>query len=141
MILDTNALSAAADREPAALEVVARAEHLAVPVIVLGEYRFGIAHSRRRSIYENWLQEWIAAVSVLDVDDETTHHYAAIGLELKGLGKPIPTNDLWIASLPPAFPAARKPGPPLRPGEGHSTHRLVIGVSRSEQQVLLGATL
>lgn len=99
MILDTNALSAAADREPAALRIVARAESLAVPVIVLSEYRFGFAQSRYRKHYEYWLREWIAAVKVLEVDERTTHHYAAIGLELKGTGKPIPANDLWIAAL------------------------------------------
>lgn len=100
LILDTNALSAAAaEREPGALEIVARAERLAVPVIVLGEYRFGIAQSRHRTTYESWLREWVAAVSVLDIDEETTHHYAAIGLELKRVGKPIPANDLWIAAL------------------------------------------
>lgn len=43
LILDTNALSVAADREPAGRELVARAERVAVPVIVLGEYRLGIA--------------------------------------------------------------------------------------------------
>jgi predicted nucleic acid-binding protein len=99
LILDTNALSAAADRDPAALEVVARADNLAVPVIVLGEYRLGIAQSRRRTEYENWLREWLGTVTVLDIDDETTLHYAAIGLELKKSGKPIPVNDLWIAAL------------------------------------------
>ena len=99
MILDTNALSAAADLDPAALEVVAKAERLAVPVIVLGEYRMGIAQSRRRAEYENWLREWVATVTVLDIDNETTYHYAAIGLELRRSGKPIPTNDLWIAAL------------------------------------------
>jgi predicted nucleic acid-binding protein len=30
---------------------------------------------------------------------ETTRHYAAIRLELKLTGKPIPANDLWIAAL------------------------------------------
>ena len=99
MILDTNALSAAAEHDPSALEVVARAERLAVPVIVLGEYRLGIAQSRHRASYENWLQEWISSVTVLDIDDETTCSYAVIGLELKKKGKPIPTNDLWIAAL------------------------------------------
>jgi predicted nucleic acid-binding protein len=99
LILDTNALSAAADRDPAALEVVAEAQRLAVPVIVLGEYRLGIAQSRRRTEYENWLREWLGTVTVLDIDDETTLHYAAIGLELKKSGKPIPVNDLWIAAL------------------------------------------
>jgi len=99
LILDTNALSAAADREPSALEVVARAGHLAVPVIVIGEYRLGIAQSRHRTTYESWLREWVTSVAVLDIDEGTTRSYAAIGLELKRQGKPIPTNDLWIAAL------------------------------------------
>jgi predicted nucleic acid-binding protein len=99
LILDTNALSAAAEREPDALEVIARAERLAVPVIVLGEYRLGISQSRRRRDYESWLREWIGTLTVLDIDEETTFHYAAIGLELKSSGKPIPVNDLWIAAL------------------------------------------
>lgn len=99
MILDTKALSAAAEREPSALEVVARAERLAIPVMVLGEYRLGIAQSRHRASYENWLREWIAAVNVLDIDEQTTHSYSAIGLELKKKGTPIPSNDQWIAAL------------------------------------------
>jgi predicted nucleic acid-binding protein len=99
LILDTNALSAAAECDPAALEVVASAERLSVPVIVLGEYRLGIAQSWYRTDYENWLREWIAAVAVLQIDEETSHFYAAIGLELKRKGKPIPANDLWIAAL------------------------------------------
>jgi len=99
LILDTNALSAVADGENSAIELVARAERLAVPVIVLGEYRLGIAQSRHRTSYESWLRQWIAAVLVLDIDEETTHSYAAIGLELKKAGRPIPANDLWVAAL------------------------------------------
>ena len=99
MILDTNALSAVADGETPAMELVGGAHRVAVPVIVLGEYRLGIAQSRHRASYENWLREWIEAVTVLDIDDGTTHSYSDIGLELKSKGKPIPTNDLWIAAL------------------------------------------
>ena len=99
MILDTNALSAAADGQSAAIDVIARADRIAVPVVVLGEYQIGIAQSKRRVDYENWLQDWIAAVEVFDIDKDTAQHYAAIGLSLKRIGKPIPTNDLWIAAL------------------------------------------
>ena len=99
MILDTNALSAAADGHPAALHVIAAAERIAVPVIVLGEYRLGIAQSRHRAEYEEWVREWIAAVTVLDIDRDTAPLYATIGLQLKKIGKPIPSNDLWIAAL------------------------------------------
>ena len=99
MILDTNTLSAIADGEASALELVSGADRVALPVIVLGEYRLGIAQSRHRASYEGWLREWIEAVTVLDIDDGTTHFYSVIGLELKKKGKPIPTNDLWIAAL------------------------------------------
>jgi tRNA(fMet)-specific endonuclease VapC len=99
VILDTKALSGAADGDPGVLQVIGRAERIAVPVIVLGEYRLGVAQSRHRREYEEWLREWVAAVTVLDVDRETTYHYAKIGLELKKIGKPIPSNDLWIAAL------------------------------------------
>jgi tRNA(fMet)-specific endonuclease VapC len=35
----------------------------------------------------------------LDITEQTTRHYAAINRELRRAGKPIPTNDLWIAAL------------------------------------------
>jgi tRNA(fMet)-specific endonuclease VapC len=99
VILDTNALSAIADNEPAAVRIFRRAAAIELPVIVLGEYRLGIAHSRRRDEYEKWLGELIAATRVLPVDDATSGHYARIRAELKKAGHPIPSNDLWIAAL------------------------------------------
>ncbi len=99
MILNTNTLSAAADRDSQALRLLAKADEIAVPVIALGEYRLGIAQSRHRARYAEWLEQWVAAVRVLDVDEETTRDYAAIALELKAKGRPIPSNDLWIAAL------------------------------------------
>jgi predicted nucleic acid-binding protein len=36
---------------------------------------------------------------LLDVNEPTTNYYAEITLELKRKGKPIPTNDIWIAAL------------------------------------------
>ena len=99
MILDTNALSAAADADPAVISLLARADQLAIPVIVLGEYRYGIAQSRNRVSYANWLQGLLQDCLVLDIHEPTTHYYAEITLELKKKGTPIPTNDIWIAAL------------------------------------------
>jgi tRNA(fMet)-specific endonuclease VapC len=99
MILDTNALSAAADDDPAVIALLARAEQIAIPVIVLGEYRYGIAQSRNRASYESWLKGLLNDCLVLDIHEPTTSYYAEIILELKRKGKPIPTNDLWIAAL------------------------------------------
>jgi predicted nucleic acid-binding protein len=99
VILDTNALSAAADGDPAVIAILARAEQMAIPVIVLGEYRYGISQSRNRASYERWLTGLLRDCMVLDIDEPTTHHYSTITLELKRIGKPIPTNDIWIAAL------------------------------------------
>jgi predicted nucleic acid-binding protein len=49
VILDTNALSAFADEHPAILSILAGAEQLAIPVIVLGEYRYRIVQSRHKA--------------------------------------------------------------------------------------------
>ena len=99
MVLDTNVLSAFADGLPVAVAAVRAAALVALPVIVLGEYRHGIAESRNRAIYENWLMGLLRDCMVLDVNEPTTHCYAEITLELKRKGKPIPTNDIWIAAL------------------------------------------
>jgi tRNA(fMet)-specific endonuclease VapC len=99
MILDTNALSAAADADPAVIAHLARAEQLAIPVIVLGEYRYGIAQSRNRAAYANWLKGLLNDCLVLDINEPATHYYAEITLELRRKATPIPTNDIWIAAL------------------------------------------
>ncbi|MCX6594766.1 MAG: type II toxin-antitoxin system VapC family toxin [Acidobacteria bacterium] len=99
MILDTNALSAYLDNMPEAVRMVSEARQVAVPVIVAGEFVFGIAQSRHREVYERSLERMLDRCAVLDVGIETARHYAAIRLELKSAGKPIPANDLWIAAL------------------------------------------
>ena len=99
MILDTNALSAVADNVSGAVQVFIGAGAIALPVIVLGEYQFGIAQSRLRNHYETWLERLIATSRILDIDEQTATHYAQVRVELKKVGKPIPSNDVWIAAL------------------------------------------
>lgn len=99
MIVDTNALSAAANDDPAIIVILTRADQMAIPVIVLGEYRYGIAQSRHRATYEGWLAGLLRDCVVLDINEPTAQHYAEITLDLRHKGKPIPTNDLWIAAL------------------------------------------
>ena len=99
MILDTNGLSALADGDSKLEPILRQATRIALPVIVLGEYRYGIRQSRNRVRYEQWLAEAIAGYQVLDVDEGTSGHYAEVREELKRKARPIPANDLWIAAL------------------------------------------
>jgi tRNA(fMet)-specific endonuclease VapC len=99
VILDTNALTAFADGEPGALAEIGRARLIAIPVVVLGEYLFGIAQSRRRNEYEQWMKRYIRDYHILDVNSDTAAQYADVRLQLKRAGTPIPPNDTWIAAL------------------------------------------
>ena len=99
MILDTNALSALAEGEPALEPLLRKAAQIAIPVIVLGEYRYGIAHSRDRRHYEEWLTAYLSRFRILDVDEQTTISYRDVRTELKRAGTLVPSNDVWIAAL------------------------------------------
>jgi len=99
LILDTNALSAIADGAAELEPILGRTRELAIPVIVLGEYRYGIAQSRSRARYELWLSELSANCRILRVDEDTASEYAILRVELKRAGHPIPANDAWIAAL------------------------------------------
>jgi len=99
VILDTNGLSAIAEGEAALEPILRKAAQIAIPVIVLGEFRYGISRSRHRLHYERWLAEYLPKFRILDVDERTTISYSAVRTELKRAGTPIPSNDVWIAAL------------------------------------------
>jgi predicted nucleic acid-binding protein len=99
VILDTNALSAFVDGDAGVGETLRTQARAAIPVIVLGEFRYGIAQSRRRSLYEAWLESYLVHFDILSVTDETAVAYAALRVALRRSGRPIPANDAWIAAL------------------------------------------
>jgi tRNA(fMet)-specific endonuclease VapC len=99
VILDTKGLSGFAKGAASLEPVLRQAAGVAVPVIVLGEYRYGIRQSRHRQRYEQWLMDSLRYFRVLPVGEETAIRYAAIRSELKNAGTPIPANDAWIAAL------------------------------------------
>ena len=99
MILDTNGLSALAEGDEAIEPILRQAAQVAVPVIVLGEFRYGISQSRQRAHYERWLTEYMLGFRILDVEEETTLAYSAVRAELKRAGRLLPANDVWIAAL------------------------------------------
>ncbi len=99
MILDTNGLSALAEGDAALEPILRKANQISIPVIVLGEYRYGISQSRHQLQYERWLAEYLPNFRILDVDELTTIFYSAVRSALKKAGTPIPANDVWIAAL------------------------------------------
>jgi tRNA(fMet)-specific endonuclease VapC len=99
MILDTNAISALADQDNGLIELVKSAPRVAVTIISLGEYAFGISQSRHRAELEAWLDALLLKVDVLLLEQKTLPFYAEVRGRLKLAGTPIPANDCWIAAL------------------------------------------
>ena len=99
MILDTNALSAFVDGVREVGELLSTGGRAVIPVIALGEFRYGIAGSRHRAVYEAWIEEHLADFEVLPITEATTAEYAGVRVALRKVGRPIPANDAWIAAL------------------------------------------
>jgi predicted nucleic acid-binding protein len=97
--LDTNAVSALFDGQPPLLQVLEGVTRLVLPVIVIGEYRFGLQRSRDRRRLGALLDSLIADSEVAVVDPETARFYAEVRENLRARGKPLPENDVWIAAL------------------------------------------
>jgi len=113
VILDTNALSAWADGDPAIEPVLRTASRLVIPVVVIGEFEFGIRQSRHASRYAEWLAVNLDTVEVARIDRAIAAVYGAVRLELKRAGTPIPINDTWIAAV------ARHERLPIISRDGH----------------------
>lgn len=113
MILDTNALSAWADGDPAIESLLRTASRLVIPVVVIGEFEFGIRQSRHASRYAEWLAVNLDTVEVARIDRAIAAVYGAVRLELKQAGTPIPINDTWIAAV------ARHERLPIISRDGH----------------------
>lgn len=99
MIVDTNALSAWRDGDDDLLRAMAPARLLVLPVIVIGEYRYGASRSAERSLAEGWLDHVIRTIRVVTVTVDTAMAYAGVRSMLHRKGSPIPANDMWIAAL------------------------------------------
>ena len=99
--LDTNAYRDFMRGEATRVQIIRSARFIYLPLIVLGELRAGFAAGKQESANAANLQRFLNSprVQVLSPDEQTTHHYAQLYLQLRKKSVSIPTNDLWIAAL------------------------------------------
>ena len=79
---------------------VDRAQWIGVPSVVLGELWAGFLSGTRADENEAQLGELLAhpIVEVLPTDASVARIYGEIFADLRKRGRPLPTNDLWIAA-------------------------------------------
>ncbi len=100
ILIDTNAYSAFKKSNKDILEVIQYAEEIAISPIVLGELCAGFEGGTITKQNKVELQRFLESsrVKIYPITYDTAVFYSQIYLSLKKKGRPIPTNDLWIAA-------------------------------------------
>ena len=98
--LDTSAYSNYRRGRPAVVNEIDRADWIGVPCVVLGEVWAGFMAGKRAERNVAELEEFLAEpiVEVLAIDADVARIYGEIVVDLRHKGRPLPTNDIWIAA-------------------------------------------
>ncbi len=98
--LDTNAYIRLMGGHAQLTQLLESAEEVLVPATVLGELHAGFALGSRREENRRQLDEFLAlpGVETIAVTAEVAERYGILVSQLIRRGKPIPTNDIWIAA-------------------------------------------
>lgn len=100
VLLDTNAYTAFRRGHNAVTEQVQQAEEVLVSVVVAGELLFGFWNGSRYEENTRALRTFVEDpnVRLLPITWDTADRFGRISAALRKKGKPIPTNDIWIAA-------------------------------------------
>ena len=115
LALDTNVLIDFLQAPEDFAERFAGYDLILLSPVVLGEFRAGLfdtkAGRENRKAIDAFLQN--PGVRMCPMTDNTSIVYAKVFQALRKVGKPIPTNDIWIAA------AAQENGAALATNDGH----------------------
>jgi predicted nucleic acid-binding protein len=86
--------------EPGVVELVDQADWIGISSIALGELHSGFLAGRHTERNEQELGRFLQhpVVEELAVDHDVARIYAEIVVALRKSGRPLPTNDIWIAA-------------------------------------------
>ncbi len=100
-LIETNIYSYALRGDNDVVEVLRKAEEIGFSVISIGElltgFKGGGKKQKNREELDNFLDS--PRVVVYSVNEDTSEFYAEILNNLRQIGKPVPTNDIWIAAV------------------------------------------
>jgi tRNA(fMet)-specific endonuclease VapC len=100
VLLDTDAYSALKRGHPGVAGLVRHSQEVLLSTIVAGELLYGFRNGNRFEHNRSELDEFAASpfVRVVPVTLATADRFGRIATALKHAGRPIPTNDIWIAA-------------------------------------------
>jgi len=100
ILIDTNAYTAFKKNDADAVNAIRIVEYIGLNVVVMGELLSGFMGGNKEVQNRAEMDEFLDSprVSLIQLDEQTAEFYAKIYWDLKKKGKPIPTNDLWVAA-------------------------------------------
>jgi tRNA(fMet)-specific endonuclease VapC len=101
LLIDTNIYSYALRGDDDVVEVLRKSEQIGISVISIGELLSGFKGGGREKKNRKELEIFLDSprVVVYPMDEDTSEFYAEILNNLREIGKPVPTNDIWIAAI------------------------------------------
>lgn len=99
-LLDTNAYSEFKRGHEAVAGLVRGASRVLLSAVVLGELLYGFRRGSRYERNRDELRRFLANpyVELIPVGEATADRFARVAEALREKGRPIPTNDIWIAA-------------------------------------------
>lgn len=100
ILLDSSAYSQLARGQRTVADLVRRSQEIVLSAVVVGELLYGYRHGSRTALNVRELDEFLANpyVTFVPVSRTTADRYARIAAALRAKGRPLPTNDIWIAA-------------------------------------------
>ena len=100
MLLDADAYTFYMRGHPEVAQLVEEAEEVMLSAVVVGELLYGFRSGSYFDSNVSRLRGFLDSpgVSVIEVGQDTADRYGRIAAALRAKGRPIPTNDTWIAA-------------------------------------------
>jgi tRNA(fMet)-specific endonuclease VapC len=98
-LLDTNIVIALFAGEPSVRRHLELNADLFLPSVVIGELYCGARASSRQVVNLQRIDDLVIASDVLVCDAQTARRYGDVKNGLREKGRPIPENDVWIATI------------------------------------------
>lgn len=99
--IDTNAYSAFKRSSSKVISLIEQADEIIIPCVVLGELYFGFHKGSKTEENISELDAFLELPGVVQykIDTQVAEKYGLLVMALLDIGKPIPTNDIWIAAV------------------------------------------
>ncbi len=101
LLIDTNIYSHALRGDERVVSIIQKASIIGFTAVSVGELLSGFKGGSRERRNREELDDFLDSprVRLYPVDENTAEHYAEIIQNLKKIGRPIPTNGIWISAV------------------------------------------